>query len=186
MAKNNPKPIDSSAGISYTNQHKKGGEPPSGDGMEARVTALETMFGKMDAKLDRLIDEISTVKLDIAEMKGRMATTASASDVAEIKGQIATMASASDVAEVKAQIATMANASDVAEIKARIAVLPTASDVAEVKGQINSLPGGEAFGHLRGRVDSLPTTSKIASIAAIAVAVLTISNNWQTVLAYFR
>lgn len=59
-------------------------------------------------------------------------------------------------------------------------------DVARLDGKVTALPKAEDFGHLRGRVDSLPTIPKIAGLMAIAVAVITLVNNWETVKAFFH
>lgn len=57
------------------------------------------------------------------------------------------------------------------------------SDIAFLRGKVDDMPSAEAFGVLRGRVESLPTTSKLASLLAIAVAVATIINTWPSILA---
>ncbi len=59
------KTFDSSASISYIHQDKGGRQPPGGDGMDARVAALEKRFDRFEQKLDALIK-------DVSEMKGRM------------------------------------------------------------------------------------------------------------------
>ncbi|WP_420960934.1 hypothetical protein [Brucella sp. IR073] len=126
--------------------------------MEARVTALEAKFDKIDGKLDRLIDEMSSFRLDMVRFDGR-------------------------VSALEATLDARASALD-AKLDARSSALD--ARISAVDSKIGALPSAEAFGHLRGRVESLPTVSTFASMFVIAVAAGTILNNWQTVLAFFK
>lgn len=58
-----------------------------------------------------------------------------------------------------------------------------ATDMAYIKGKIDGLPSAAAFGELKGRVDSLPTLPKIAQLVGLAVAAITIINNWSAIKA---
>lgn len=139
--------------------------------MEARVTALEMKFDKIDGKLDRLLDAMSSFKLDMVRLDGRVSTL----DV-----KVSMLDTKVDALDTKVD----ALDAKVGSLDVRVGVL--SSEIAEVKGRVSALPNAEVFGHLRGRVDSLPTTATFAGMFGIAVAVITIANNWQTVLAFFR
>lgn len=52
---------------------------------------------------------------------------------------------------------------------------------AEIKGMLRSAPSAIEFGELKGRVNSLPTTAKAATLLSIAVAAITIINNWDRI-----
>lgn len=55
-------------------------------------------------------------------------------------------------------------------------------DSAEIRGMLKSMPSPSVIGELNGRVDSLPTVPKIAAMLGIAVAVMTILNNWSDLI----
>lgn len=59
------------------------------------------------------------------------------------------------------------------------------TDLAYLKGKFESAPTAKDFGELKGRVDSLPTTAKLATLLGIAVAAITILNNWDKISAAF-
>lgn len=59
------------------------------------------------------------------------------------------------------------------------------TDVAYLKGKAEGMPSATAFGELKGRVDSLPTTAKAATLLGIAVAAITIINNWDVIRGAF-
>jgi hypothetical protein len=54
-------------------------------------------------------------------------------------------------------------------------------DTAEIKGLLRAAPSAIEFGELKGRVNSLPTTARIASLLGIAVAVISVINNWNAI-----
>ncbi len=56
-------------------------------------------------------------------------------------------------------------------------------DTAEIKGMLRAAPSAIEFGELKGRVNSLPTTSKVAALLAIAVAVITVITRWSDLMA---
>jgi hypothetical protein len=58
-------------------------------------------------------------------------------------------------------------------------------DLAYIKGKLEGMPSATAFGELKGRVDSLPTMAKAATMLGIAVAAITILNNWEAVRTVF-
>ena len=58
-----------------------GGEPPGGDELEARVTALEKKFDKIETKLD-------SIGNDLAFIKGRIDGLPSAAAMGELKGRV--------------------------------------------------------------------------------------------------
>ena len=70
---------------------------------------------------------------------------------------------------------------DMKEIKKDLKALLI--DTAEIKGTLKSMPSPSLLGELKGRVDSLPTLGKLASLLAIAVAAITIINNWAAIKA---
>ena len=51
---------------------KDGGGDGTFDAMEARVKALEDRFEKMDSKLDTIIGDISSLRTDLAYLKGKV------------------------------------------------------------------------------------------------------------------
>lgn len=55
------------------------------------------------------------------------------------------------------------------------------NDMSYLRGKFESAPDAKDFGELKGRVDSLPTTGKLATLLGIAVAAITILNNWDKV-----
>lgn len=65
MAERDRPGFDSASNITYIHRDKGGTQPPGGDGMDARVSALEKRFDRFEQKLDALVK-------DVAEMKGRM------------------------------------------------------------------------------------------------------------------
>ncbi|MBN9044850.1 MAG: hypothetical protein J0H18_04190 [Rhizobiales bacterium] len=106
-----------------------GGGGNTFDPMEARVSALEAASKRIEEKLDKLIDKLGQIEVEIVRLDGRIST---------------------------------------------------------MDAKVEALPSAEAFGHLRGRVDSLPTISKVAGLLTIAVAAITILNNWQSLVSLFR
>lgn len=58
-------------------------------------------------------------------------------------------------------------------------------DSAEMKGMLRGMPSATAFGELKGRVESLPTTSKVAALLGVAVALVTIATKWNELTATF-
>jgi hypothetical protein len=60
------------------------------------------------------------------------------------------------------------------------------AQLAEVKGQVSALPSALAFGELKGRVESMPTTAKMASLLAMAVAIVTLVTKWHEIIAFFK
>lgn len=68
---------------------------------------------------------------------------------------------------------------DMSEIKTDLKAIR--GDLSYMKGKFESAPNARDFGELKGRVDSLPTTAKLAALLAIAVAVITILNNWDKI-----
>jgi uncharacterized protein YoxC len=130
--------------------------------MEHRVAFLEKSFGKMDGKLDVILNGIAGLKEDVSILKG---------DVSSLKG---------DVSGLKEGVAYM---------KGKVETLPTVESFAalsqslgQLTGHVHTLPSAAAFGELKGRVDSLPTTAKLASLLAIAVGVIAIINKWPRVI----
>lgn len=114
--------------LAYTNDNPtrlgnkgfgSGGDDGSGGDMEARVKTLENRFERIDAKLDAITQDLGSLRVDSAYMKGK----------------------------------------------------------------IEGMPSAAAFGELKGRVDSLPTTAKSAGLLGIAVAAITIFNNWEKISA---
>ena len=72
-----------------------GGDSGGMDTLEPRVAKLEAdvgeiklILGRMEPVLSRMDGELRKVGQDVAEMKGRMATFATATDVAELKGRV--------------------------------------------------------------------------------------------------
>lgn len=55
------------------------------------------------------------------------------------------------------------------------------SDMSYLRGKSEAAPSAKDFGELKGRVDSLPTTAKLATLLGIAVAAITILNNWDKI-----
>lgn len=72
---------------------------------------------------------------------------------------------------------------DMSEIKADLKSLLVSS--AKIEGKIDGLPSAFEFGQLKGRVDMLPTMAKIAALVGLAVAVVSILNNWAVIKAAF-
>jgi hypothetical protein len=52
------------------------------------------------------------------------------------------------------------------------------TDIAFLRGKFEGAPSAKDFGELKGRVDSLPTTTKVATLLGIAVAIITIVTKW--------
>lgn len=65
-----------------------GGGGGTFDGMEGRVTALEKQFEKVDGKLDKILGELSSTRVDISFLKGRVETMPSSKDLGELKGRV--------------------------------------------------------------------------------------------------
>jgi len=72
--------------------------------------------------------------------------------------------------------------SDLKEIKGDLKTL--LRETAEINGRVQMMPSAAAFGELKGRVDVLPTTTKIAALLAIAVAILTIIGKWPDLIRF--
>lgn len=82
--------FDSERIFDLTPNHKGGGS--SGDGgMEARVTALEKKFDKIDSKLDSIAN-------DMAYIKGKIEGLPSASAFGELKGRVDSLPTLSKIA----------------------------------------------------------------------------------------
>lgn len=60
------------------------------------------------------------------------------------------------------------------------------NDLAYIKGKFEGMPSASAFGELKGRVDSLPTTTKVATLLAIAVALVTLLTKWPEISTLIR
>ena len=90
-----------------------GGGQVGGDDMEHRVGALEKSVGRIEDKLDRLIEEFREFRQDVMVRFAR------------IEEKLETKASAVDLAEIKEKLETRASAIERAEIKGRVSVLPT-------------------------------------------------------------
>lgn len=68
-----------------------GNEPPGGNVLEPRVTALEKQFEKMDAKLDAIGN-------DLAYIKGKIEGLPSAQAFGELKGRVDSLTTTTKVA----------------------------------------------------------------------------------------
>lgn len=72
---------------------------------------------------------------------------------------------------------------DMKEIRSDIKTLLI--DIAEIKGMMRAAPTAKDFGELKGRVESLPTSARVASIVAIATALITLLLKWKEIAAVF-
>ncbi|WP_201829572.1 hypothetical protein [Microvirga zambiensis] len=63
--------------------------------MEARVTALEENFKKIDGKLDKLIETVGdfrrNTEVHLASIEAELKIRASATDLAEVKGRVSNL-----------------------------------------------------------------------------------------------
>lgn len=91
-----------------------------------------------------------------------------------------------ELVRMNGRIDTMNGRFDTQDVKFIALDAKIESGLKAVNAKIDALPSAEAFGHLRGRVDSLPTTAKFASMFAIAVAAITILNNWQSIIGLLK
>ena len=77
-----------------------GGGGGTFDQMEARVKALEDKFEKVDSKLDTIIGELSSVRTDIAYLKGKIEGMPSAQAFGELKGRVESLPTTAKVAAI--------------------------------------------------------------------------------------
>ena len=64
------------------------GRGPTDGDVANRISIVEKSIAKMDAKLDRLIEKVDDLRMDVTRMDERLKTTASAAELAEIKGRV--------------------------------------------------------------------------------------------------
>ena len=173
------------------------------DAMEHRVAFLEKSFEKMDGKLDVIIKEMLNFRTDLSSLRVDVAKDISslrvdvAKDISSLRMDVT-----SDISSLRAEVSSDISAfreevakdnlhlrESVAYLKGSVETLPTiesfaelARSLGELSGHVKTLPSGESFGELRGRVQNLPTTSKLASLLAIAVGVIAITNKWPGLL----
>lgn len=83
---------------------KGGGGDGTFDDMERRVTALEKVFEKMDAKLDKLVSDSGALRIELAEVKGRVSALPDARAFGELKGKLDTMPSGEAFGRVASRV----------------------------------------------------------------------------------
>lgn len=76
-------------------------------GMEARVTALENQFEKMDGKLDKILGELSATRADVSFVKGRIETAPSSRDFGELKGRVDSLPTMAKIAALLSMATTV-------------------------------------------------------------------------------
>lgn len=103
----------SSTVIDFPGVRHGGGGPPGGSELEARVSALEGRFERIDGKLD-------TILTDVAVMKSTLATKddmhALASGVSGMNGRLQMMPSAATLGELKGRVDSLPTTGKVAAL----------------------------------------------------------------------
>lgn len=101
----------------------------SGDDMEHRVAALEKSVGRIEDKLDLLIEAFKEFRTDtmvrFARIEEKLDQKASASELAKVEEKLEQKASASELAKVSEKLENRASAVELAEVKGRVNSLPT-------------------------------------------------------------
>ncbi|PYE89627.1 hypothetical protein [Phyllobacterium leguminum] len=77
-----------------------GGGGGTFDGMEARVTALEVLAKQTNEKLDKIIDKMSKVEVDVARLDGKVTSLPSAEAFGHLRGRVDSLPTIPKIAAV--------------------------------------------------------------------------------------
>lgn len=109
------------------------------DDMEARVSRLEQLFDKIDAKLDKLGEDIGSVKLDMSMVKGRVMVLPDANAFGQLQGKISGMPTGEQFGQLQGRLSDLPTSREFGQLQQRVDNLPTIAKIAAVVSTIGTL-----------------------------------------------
>jgi hypothetical protein len=98
-------------------RYQRGGEPPGGNDMEARVATLEKKFDKMESKLDTIGTDMAYIKAKLDILPSNQALLDRVvTDMAYIKGRLESLPSAQSFGELKGRVDSLPTTAKIATI----------------------------------------------------------------------